>query len=377
MKVLILSCDTGEGHNSAGKAINERFHEMGIECDMADTMAIAGKNVSKVVSDSYLKATSSSGNAFGFIYSVGKTVSNVNESIGAKSPVYAANALYRNRLASYISDGGYDVAVTPHLFPAECLTSLNRSKNFNFPFVSIATDYTCIPFWTEIEPTYCTIPHSSLLEQFSKMKLSEEQFLPFGIPVSGRFNKKIPKDEACQALGLDPNLPTLLIMSGSMGYGNIEELIKALLDKFGADAQMLVLCGNNDKMREQLAEKFSEAAHIAFLPFTDKVSLLMDAADIVFTKPGGLTSTEVAVKNVPLAHTAPIPGCESLNIKFFEKNNLSINGGQDNSPAVLAEAAYKLCGDADAKARMLAAQRSVINPFAAENICDFMLEKFG
>ena len=51
----------------------------------------------------------------------------------------------------------------------------------------------------------------------------------------------------------------------------------------------------------------------------------MDAADVVYTKPGGLTSTEVIVKNRPLVHTAPIPGCETKNMEFFVEKGMALH----------------------------------------------------
>ena len=38
MKTLILSCDTGEGHNSCAKAIREEFLSRGEECDICEAL---------------------------------------------------------------------------------------------------------------------------------------------------------------------------------------------------------------------------------------------------------------------------------------------------------------------------------------------------
>ena len=55
MKALILSCNTGQGHNAAGKAILENLTQRGIACEMADALAFAGDKVSKITSDTYVK----------------------------------------------------------------------------------------------------------------------------------------------------------------------------------------------------------------------------------------------------------------------------------------------------------------------------------
>lgn len=378
MKVLVLSCNTGEGHNAAGRAVHEKFLKMGIECAMADTLAIAGKKVSKAVDDTYVGITTSSPKTFGAIYSIGRAVSDFNNKIpGSKSPVYAANVLYRKKLAAYINDGGYDVIVNPHLFPAECLTSLHHRKMLDTPFINIATDYACIPFWDETRPNYFVIPHKDLAEDFYSRKIPRDILLPFGIPVKDCFGENTDKSAARSELGLDANSPILLIMSGSMGFGGLEELAASLSAKFGKDAQIIILCGRNDKMRAQLAQTFDGNHNIILQPFTDKVSLFMDAADMVFTKPGGLSSTEAAAKNILLAHTAPIPDCETINLKFFGDRGMSINGGEQNDVKILADRAYKLFCDKDAQQRMLEAQRTNINPRAAENICNFIIKHFS
>lgn len=377
MKILILSCNTGEGHNAAGRAVYEKFLQMGIECEFADTLAIAGMNVSRKVNNTYVGITTTSPKTFGHIYSIGRAVSDLNTNIlHCKSPVYAANTLYRKKLANYIRQGGYDVAVMPHLFPAECLTSLRRRGIFDIPFVNIATDYACIPFWEETKPDYFVIPHEELAEDFYSKKIPRDVLLPFGIPVRDCFKQKNDKASTRAELNLSADKPILLIMSGSMGFGNLEQLTAALSSRFGTGTQIIILCGRNDTLRERLSNSFAGNPDIILQPFTDQVSLFMDAADMVFTKPGGLTSTEAAVKNTLLIHTAPIPGCETINARFFGEHGMSVSSPDPNDCGALAQAAFNLWLDKDAQTRMLAAQRRHTNPNAADDICNFIIEHF-
>lgn len=378
MKVLILSCNMGEGHNAAGKAVYEKFIKMGVECNFADTLAIAGMKVSRAVNNSYVGITTASPQVFGLIYSLGRAVSDLNtNALRCKSPVYAANVLYRKKLADYIIKGGYNAVITPHLFPAECLTSLHYRKMLDTPFVNIATDYTCIPFWEETKPNYFVIPHKDLAEDFYSKKISRDILLPFGIPVRDCFKEKTDKTAARIELGLKPNAPILLLMSGSMGFGKLEYLASALIEKFGSGTQIVILCGRNNNLRSQLAKAFEGNSDVILQPFTDKVSVFMDAADIVFTKPGGLTSTEAAVKNTLLVHTSPIPGCESLNIKFFGDRGMSVSRNDPKDYTGLADTAYNLYCDKDAQHKMLDAQRQNINPNAADDICNFVIRHFS
>ena len=84
----------------------------------------------------------------------------------------------------------------------------------------------------------------------------------------------------------------------------------------------------------------------------------MDACDVLFSKPGGLTSTEAAVKGVPLIHTAPIPGCENRNAAFFARRGMSY---YCQEPAQQAKYAKLLCENQFLRFRMAEAQRRNTN----------------
>ena len=97
----------------------------------------------------------------------------------------------------------------------------------------------------------------------------------------------------------------------------------------------------------------------------EHISAYMDACDVIFTKPGGLTSTEAAVKGIPIVHTRPIPGCETRNLQFFTERGMSVTaskiGGQIN-------AGQELLRDESRREKMCEAQKQVIPRDAAERI---------
>ena len=93
-----------------------------------------------------------------------------------------------------------------------------------------------------------------------------------------------------------------------MGAGNLEKLAREVRKRNGEESELAVICGNNEKSREQLEKRFAEDETVSVIGYTDQMPLYMAAADIVYTKPGGLTSTETAVAGKSLVHTFPIPG---------------------------------------------------------------------
>ena len=101
MKILILSCNTGEGHNSCAKALQIAMQRRGISCEIQDTLALVSEGLSQRVGNAYLFSTR--GSLFEFVYKFGGFVS---DNIDAwQSLVYGANRLYAKKLYDH-----------PHLF---------------------------------------------------------------------------------------------------------------------------------------------------------------------------------------------------------------------------------------------------------------------
>lgn len=370
MKVLVLSCNTGQGHNAAGSALTEKMQALGVNCQMRDALAFAGERFSKVISQSYIHMATRAPSVFNMIYQMGSAITNRK----LKSPVYLANITYARNLLNYLKEEQFDAVVTLHLFPAEALTYLKRTKGLSVPCYSVATDYTCIPFCDETELEGYFIPHRDLIDEFVKKGIPKDKLIPIGIPVSDRFTQKTDQKTARAKLGIPPSSgPIYLVMTGSMGYGNVEPLIDALLGK--NPGQIIVMGGNNETLKQSLRRRYNGEGRVQVLDYTDQVSDYMDACDVLLTKPGGLTSTEAAVKTLPIIHTRPIPGCETKNARFFADHGLSLcpNGNDEK----LVSQAAALASDPLRQEKMANAQRATISPSACEDICRWVMENAG
>ena len=122
MKVLILSCNTGEGHNSAARAIYEELCARNIRCKRVDALRIAGEKLSRNISTAYSTIVSRAPKAFGAIYKAGELFNATK----ITSPVYYANAAYAKKMHCYIAKNDFDMIITTHLFPMEALSWLKR-----------------------------------------------------------------------------------------------------------------------------------------------------------------------------------------------------------------------------------------------------------
>ena len=368
MKILILSCNTGQGHNSAGNAVKEALEALGVVCDMVDALSFTRRRyTSRLVSGTYVKMVSVAPIVFGGIYKAGDIISSPR----FKSPVYFANALSAARLGFFIDAGGYDGVVMPHVFPAETLTRLKRRKRTHVRTYAVATDYTCSPFWEETDPDYFFIPHQDLADEFASKGIPMKKLVPTGIPVSSKYEVKIPKSDAREQLGLPKDAKTFLIMTGSMGFGDISGLVFRLLHRMdGEFVRLLVMTGRSEKLRRHIEEDFGNDERVIAVPFTLQVPLYMDACDVLLTKPGGLTTTEAAVKHVPFVHTKPIPGCETKNARFFSSHGMSVYVKNFRDTA---DAAVGLSSDPEACRLMIEKQQSEMPRLAADTIARFII----
>ena len=313
MKVLILSTGTGEGHNSAAKAVKEQFEKRGIPCELADVLNFASDKAGAYGRRIYIWSTVRAKKVFAGAYRVGRAISSAR----LKSPVYFANALYADKLCSYITENGYDTVVMPHLFPAEAMTWLLRQHKLDVQTYFIATDYTCIPFTEETKVDYYFIPHEELTTEFIKR----------GIPAA------------------------------------------KLVEQTGEDTHLYILGGTNEELKKTLRDTYADTERVHVLDFTTEAHLYMAAADILFTKPGGLTSTEAVAAKVALVHTKPIPGCEDRNVAFFTQHGMSVSG--DTEDAVIQNG-LKLLRDPEAQAEMRKCQEKYGKPYAADAVCEFI-----
>ena len=361
MKVLILSCNTGEGHNSAGKAVKEYIESHGDQAEFIDLMMLSGKKTSKAVGGLYVNVVKHCPHLFGLVYRLGRLISSAKR----KSPVYFACARLGKKLKQYLENKDFDIIVTPHLNPAETLTWMKRKGILRQKTVAIATDYTSIPFWEETECDYYVIPHEDLINEFVSRGIPREKLLPWGIPVREKFGRRLGGKKAREICQLPQDGLIYLVMSGSMGFGKIQIFVLELARRLKENEEIVVICGNNKKLEETLKRELRRDRRVRILGFTEQVAEYMEACDVIFTKPGGLSSTEAAVSRIPIIHTNPIPGCENRNLEFFEERHMSI--GRKSFFGQL-RAGQKILEKERLRRDMIRAQEINSKPMATEKI---------
>ena len=304
---------------------------------------------------------------FGAIYGAGALYS----ATGWTSPIYLANAHYAGKLRTYIEENGFDAVLCTHLFPMEALTKLKKKTDFSVPAYGILTDYTCIPFLRETQLDGYFIPHEALRQELVAQGIPSERIFSSGIPVSAGFSDRTERSAARQALGMTADLPSVLIMSGGVGCGNIQALCDELLNRMTFPFSIYVLVGRNEDLRQELETAYESCEYLHVVPFTRQVALYMNASDVMISKPGGLSSTEAAVANIPLVHILAFSGCETKNAAFFAEHGMSVRAANARDAV---SAALELLSDKTRAEAMRTAQRENIPSDPADRVIERVMQ---
>ncbi|MBE6611825.1 MAG: glycosyltransferase [Ruminococcaceae bacterium] len=364
MKVLILSITAGQGHNSTAKAICAYFESIGCEAEMLDTFEYLNPLLYETVSRGYLLAADKAKLAYKGAY---RLAEKRRKSKTDASPTRVTGGVMAKKLLTYINEHQPDAIICTHIFAGILLDVLKKKRLITAKTVGILTDFAFHPYWEEaIHLDYVVTPSKMLTAQALKKGYTESQVLPLGIPIHPKFADSISKEEARASLGLDINKRTVLLMSGSMGYGNIEETVRAL-DSVPHDFQLITVCGNNSAAKARIDEMQTKK-RILNLGYVNYVDTLMDASDCIISKPGGLTTSEAMAKRLPMVIVDPIPGQEDRNTEFLTNNGAAM-AVTHTTP--LDEVIYQLLCDPRRLDVMRDAIEIIRKPNSTRDICEF------
>jgi processive 1,2-diacylglycerol beta-glucosyltransferase len=190
----------------------------------------------------------------------------------------------------------------------------------------------------------------------------------FGIPIDPKFCDLGSREELCVKIGVDEDVPCVLIMGGTQGLGPIKDVARAL-DASDLNLQVMIVTGTNRKIYRWLRRRCFRKRYV-ILPFAENVNELMRLATVIITKPGGMTTAEALAIGVPMLILHPLPGQEAMNTKFLLREGVAVKAeSRDDVVVLLEELLYN-----ESKLRAMSRKaRALSRPDSAMNIARLSL----
>jgi processive 1,2-diacylglycerol beta-glucosyltransferase len=263
-----------------------------------------------------------------------------------------------------------DAVLCTHYLPLETLSWLRQRKDGLRPLVvSIVTDFEAHALWMEpCVDLYCVATEETKARLVAR-GAAAEKVVATGIPISAKFAAKTDVKAVRKALGLRDDLPVLLALGGGFGMGPLAKIL-AELDRVEQIFQTVVVTGRNEELRRELASQ--DRKHpTRVLGYASNMHELMAVADLIISKPGGLTSSEVLAMGKPLFIVSPIPGQEAANSDFLLERGAAAKANRvEDLPFRLGQ----LLGTKKLT-QMARAAKALGRPHAAAQICEQVLAR--
>lgn len=367
MKTLILTCNTGGGHNSTSSAIKQAYENNGIECDVADALSFISTQISKIISRGHTQVYRYVPKAFADGYSFFQTSGSHHKSVNANSLAVKSIGTGAYKLHRLLQRGQYDHVICAHVFSAVMMTAVFHKYGRDVTASFVDTDYTCPPLLKNSDVDIYFIPNEGLVDEFVDEGIPRDKIVPVGIPISSDYRQRTSKDTAKINLGIDPKEDHVLLMGGSMGCGPVGNLVPKILEELPGDCVLSVVCGTNKKLFTTLSKIHNPSLRI--YAYTKKIPALMDSAKLLITKPGGISISEAATKNLPLLLLDVVGGCETKNLNFFVKNGWA----QQTTTATVAQDCVALLYDEPELERRRQILNTAFSRDVAMDICNYCM----
>lgn len=219
-----------------------------------------------------------------------------------------------------------DVLVATEVGACEMAAMAKRRHITPAPLLAVMTDYESEPVWMQPEVNQFFVPTVEVAGQLAQWGVDRRQIVVSGIPLLSRFHRVERSHEDKERLGLLLDRPMVLVMGGGMGPLRMDQIVRELTG-LPQPLSIVAVAGRNLKMQEKLellrAQSNSKNSLVVY-GWVDHVDELMRAADVLVTKPGGLTFTEAASLGVFLVCINPIPGPEEIHCRLIEREKLGV-----------------------------------------------------
>ncbi len=363
-RILILMSDTGGGHRASAQALQAAF-----------AARYPGRFEVEIV-DLWTDYTPWPINRFPRLYSpiIGRALwlwkllwlvfENERGHSAALRLVYL---LCRKRLRKVLQAHRPHLIISVHPLMQHLVMWMLEQEGAAIPFATVVTDLASFHHgWFHARAVRCFVASEAAAAAAGRYGLRARLL---GLPVRAAFSQLLPDKVTARArLGLAEGGFTALLLGGGEGMGPVAAIAHAVARRLGAegkDAQLVVICGRNERLRQAL-QRSDWPLPARVCGFVDNMEEWMAASDCVITKAGPGTIAEALICGLPILLSGFIPGQESGNVSYVVENGV---GAYCDSPDGIAAIVSGWVGGNDL-AQMATRARKLGRPRAAYDIVD-------
>ena len=371
MRILILHATVGGGHKSAALALGEAFGGLDPAgaVEVRDTLDFTPRLFKKLYTGSYFWLIDHSPEMWGYLYEHAGTRTAERQTARL---LRAFDRLNYRHLLAFIEDFKPDAVVATHFLPSEILMPLAEKGRFALPYWLVLTDYDAHAVWIRRGPRAFFVGSEEVRVLIAKAGIEPDRVRVTGIPISRRF--LAPPDEAAARASLD--IPrdgrVVLLMGGAGGFSEMVPFARALAAM--EDTHTLAVAGRNEELAAGFDELAAAAPRLRPFRFVGDIERLMQAADVVVTKSGGLTTSECLAMGRPMIIIRPTPGQEERNADYLLEAGAALKA---RTPETLAWKIARLWREPQRLRALAGAARALARPNAAEEIAREVLGAEG
>ena len=299
MKVLILHASAGAGHKRAAEALAMAFRieSAGNHVMVHDILDFTPPIFRRTYAKGYLDIVRQIPELWGYMYSQSDKTA-LDPSRQKIRAVF--NKLNTPLFFKFYDEFAPDVTVCTHFMPLELISTRAKRGKTDAPLFCVVTDFAVHALWIVERVTGYYVATEEARRQLIRKGQPPEHVKVTGIPIDPVFSQGLAPAEARKKLGVRPDIPTVLLLSGGFGVGPTADLIRSLRE-MDMPCQFMVVAGTNEKMKKDAEAAASGLSMpVKVFGFVNNMHELMDASDLVISKPGGLTTSEVLAKGRPM-----------------------------------------------------------------------------
>lgn len=323
VKILIVYTTAGIGHRRAAQALKASFEKTTPEVRAYAVDALNYSNVvfRKMYNRIYLELIQELPDLLGYIY---KKYDEEDTASSTAKIRLLFDKLNTINLKKLIEEYDPHVIVCTHFLALEIFSDMKKRKKLGLPLYGVLTDYYPHAFWVYEHVDKYYVANEESQRNLLRRGIPEGKTLVTGIPIDPTYAELSAKVVSKERLGLDKSKPVVLLLNGGFGVGKMEEVVKSFqTGEF--PMELLVVAGKNERLLKKLKGMVKTMRpRTQVFGFVENIHELMNASDLVITKPGGLSTSEAMASGLPMVLVDPIPGQEDRNCEYLLEKGVAV-----------------------------------------------------